>query len=124
MIRRIALTVRLPGARTAPVRRTFTCGQTGREKTGAKTPRALLKAIGKESIAILSGEENRGIHCRSILTQIPINGQSRAENENTQVHTKQPVSWRLKIPAIWQANSAVEKVMSSCTAIRCNRYGL
>jgi hypothetical protein len=40
---------------------------------------ALLKAIGKESIAILSGEENRGFHCRSILTQIPINGQSRAK---------------------------------------------
>src|SRR5439155_18176744 len=83
MIRRIALTVRLPGARTAPVRRTFTCGQTSRETTGAKTPIALLKAIGKESIAILSGEENKGIHCRSILTQIPINGQSRAKLAHT-----------------------------------------
>ena len=39
----------LPGARTAPVMRTFTCCQTGREKTGAKTPMALLKAIGKDS---------------------------------------------------------------------------
>ena len=35
--------------------RTFTCCHTGREKTGAKTPMALLKAIGKESMAILSG---------------------------------------------------------------------
>jgi len=32
----------------------------GREKTGAKTPMALENAIGKESIAILSGAENRG----------------------------------------------------------------
>ena len=40
--------------------RTFTCCHTGREKTGAKTPMALLKAIGKESMAILSGEENIG----------------------------------------------------------------
>src|SRR5215475_757403 len=76
----MAVTVRCPGARTAPVMRTFTCCHTGREKTGAKTPMALLKAIGKESIAILSSEENRGFHCRSIVTQIPINGQSRAEN--------------------------------------------
>src|SRR5438128_10502559 len=59
--------------------RTVTGCHTGREKTGAKTPMALVNAIGKESIAILSGEENRGFHCRSILTQIPINGQSRAE---------------------------------------------
>jgi len=28
---------------------------------------ALLKAIGKESMAILSGEENTGCHCRSIV---------------------------------------------------------
>jgi hypothetical protein len=56
IIRRIAVTVRCPGARTAPVMRTFTCCQTGREKTGAKTPIALLKAIGKESMAILSPE--------------------------------------------------------------------
>jgi uncharacterized membrane protein YqhA len=34
--------------------RPFTCCHTGREKIGAKTPMALLKAIGKESIAILS----------------------------------------------------------------------
>ena len=33
-----------------------------------------LKAIGKESMAILSGEENLQFHCRSIVTQIPING--------------------------------------------------
>jgi hypothetical protein len=31
---------------------------------------ALLKAIGKESMAILSGEENTGCHCRSIVTQM------------------------------------------------------
>src|SRR5262249_32258484 len=59
--------------------RTLTCCHTGREKTGAKTPRALLKAIGKESMAILSVEKNTGFHCRSILTQIVINGQSRAK---------------------------------------------
>ena len=40
--------------------RTFTCCQTGREKTGAKTPMALLKAIGKDNMAILSVEENMG----------------------------------------------------------------
>jgi len=28
----------------------------------------LLKAIGKESMAILSGEEHTGFHCRSIVT--------------------------------------------------------
>jgi hypothetical protein len=61
MMRRIAVTVRCPGARTAPVSRTCTCCHTGREKTGAKTPMALLKAIGKESMAILSGEENTGV---------------------------------------------------------------
>src|SRR6516162_7463814 len=66
MIRRIAVTVRFPGARTAPVMRTCTCCQTGREKTGAQTSMALLKAIGKESIAILSGEAHSGYHCRSI----------------------------------------------------------
>jgi hypothetical protein len=35
---------------------------------------ALLKAIGKESIAILSGEEYMGYHCRSIVTQVAVNG--------------------------------------------------
>jgi hypothetical protein len=54
--------------------RPFTCCHTGREKIGAKTPMALLKAIGKESIAILAVEEHTGFHCRSILTQIVING--------------------------------------------------
>jgi hypothetical protein len=39
------------------------CCQTGREKTDAKTSMALRKAIGKESIAILSGEEYLGYHC-------------------------------------------------------------
>src|SRR5262249_51082111 len=79
MIRRIAVTVRFPGARTAPVSRTFTCCHTGREKTGAKTPMTLLKAIGKESMAVLSVEVHTWFHCRSILTQIVINGQSRAK---------------------------------------------
>jgi hypothetical protein len=54
MIWSIAVTVRVPGARTAPVRRTFTCGQTGLEKTGAKSPMTLVKAIGKESRVNLS----------------------------------------------------------------------
>jgi hypothetical protein len=58
----MAVTVRCPGARTALVRRTRTGGHTGREKTGAKTPMALRKAIGKESMAILSGEENLQFH--------------------------------------------------------------
>jgi hypothetical protein len=40
---------------------------------------ALLKAIGKESMAILSGRREHELHCRSILTQIAINGQSRAK---------------------------------------------
>jgi len=70
MIRRIAVTVRFPGARTAPVMRTCTCCQTGREKTGAQTSMALLKAIGKESIAILSGEAHSGYHCRSMVTHM------------------------------------------------------
>jgi hypothetical protein len=55
IIWRIAVTVRFPGARTAPVGRTFTCCQTGLEKTGAKIPMTLEKVIGKESMAILSG---------------------------------------------------------------------
>src|SRR5215468_4029210 len=79
MIRRMAVTVRRPGARIAPVRSPLTCGHTGREKTGAKTPMALRRAIGKESMAILAAEENTRLHCRSIVTQIVINGQSRAK---------------------------------------------
>jgi len=35
---------------------------------------ALLKAIGKESMAILPVEANPGFHCRSMVTQIPIKG--------------------------------------------------
>ena len=46
----------------------------GRDKTGAKTPMTLRKAIGKESMTILSVEENTGFHCRSIVTQMAING--------------------------------------------------
>ena len=42
---------------------------------------ALLKVIGKDSMASLSVEENMGFHCRSILTQMMINGQSRAEKK-------------------------------------------
>ena len=52
----------------------FPCCHTGREKTGTKTPMTLLKAIGKESMAILSGRREHEFHCRSIVTQIPING--------------------------------------------------
>ena len=37
-------------------------------------PNGTAKAIGKESIVILSGEENIRFHCRSIVMQIPING--------------------------------------------------
>src|SRR5215471_2210101 len=70
MIRRLAVPVRCPGARTAPGMRPCTCCQTGREKTGTKTSMTLLKAIGKASIAILSGEEYMGYHCRAIVTQI------------------------------------------------------
>src|SRR5262249_50482783 len=73
MIWRSAVTVRLPGARTAPGSRTCTCGQTGREKTGTKTPMTLRKAIGKERMAILAGRREHEFHCRSIVTQIPIN---------------------------------------------------
>jgi hypothetical protein len=47
---------------------------TSREKTDAKTSMALINAIGKESIAILSGAEYMGYHCRSIVTQVAING--------------------------------------------------
>jgi hypothetical protein len=36
------------------VRRTFTCCHTGLEKTGEKIPMTLVKAIGKESLVILS----------------------------------------------------------------------
>src|SRR5918996_6440863 len=79
MIWSIAVTVRLPGARTAPVRRTFTCCQTGLEKTGEKMPMTLVKAIGKESMVILSGSRELRFHCRSSLTQMAINGQSRAK---------------------------------------------
>ena len=46
----------------------------GARKDRGKIPMTLLKAIGKESMAILSGEENTGCHCRSIVTQIVING--------------------------------------------------
>jgi hypothetical protein len=35
---------------------------------------ALVKAIGKESMALLSGEEHMEFHDRSIVTQIAING--------------------------------------------------
>jgi hypothetical protein len=35
---------------------------------------ALLKAIGTESMTILSGAEHTGLHCRSIVTQVVKNG--------------------------------------------------
>jgi hypothetical protein len=46
----------------------------------------LLKVIGKESMAILSVEEHAGVHCRSIVTQISINGQSRAKGDVIEVN--------------------------------------
>jgi len=55
MLGSTAVTVRGPGARTAPVMRPFTCGHTGWEQTGAKTPMTLVNVIGKESRAILAG---------------------------------------------------------------------
>ena len=73
-----SLPVRL---RTAPVMRPCTCCHMGREKTGAQTPMALRKAIGKASMAILSGTEHGRCHCRSIVTQMEINGQSQAKTE-------------------------------------------
>lgn len=50
---------RFPGARTAPVRRTCTGCQTGREKTGTKTPMALRKAIGMDKVELRSGAQRR-----------------------------------------------------------------
>jgi len=58
MTRRIAVTVRLPGARIAPVMRTFTCCPTGREHIGAKTAMTRLNSIGSVSIALLSWLRN------------------------------------------------------------------
>ena len=52
----------------------------GARKDRGKTPMTLLKAIGKESMAVLSVEVHTWFHCRSILTQIVINGQSRAKS--------------------------------------------
>ena len=40
----------------------------GARKDRGKDPNGMLKAIGKESMAILSGEENLQFHCRSIVT--------------------------------------------------------
>jgi hypothetical protein len=42
---------------------------------------ALRKAIGKERMAILSGAAHRAWHCRSMVTQMVINGQSRAKKD-------------------------------------------
>lgn len=55
MIWSTAVTVRVPGARTAPVMRPYTCGHTGGEQTGAQTPMTRVHVIGKERMAILSG---------------------------------------------------------------------
>jgi len=43
-------------------------------KDGAKIPMTLVQAIGKERRALLAVEENTGFHCRSMVTQIVING--------------------------------------------------
>ena len=66
-MRRMAVTVRCPGAGQRRSGGLSHCCH-GARKTGAKPPMALLKAIGKESMAILSGEENLQFHCRSIVT--------------------------------------------------------
>ena len=50
MMRRIEDTVRLPGAKMAPVRRTLACGQTGRENTGTKMEMTAVNVLGNESI--------------------------------------------------------------------------
>jgi hypothetical protein len=55
MLGRLTVTVRGPGARTAPVRRTVTCGHTGLETTGETMPLTRVKAIGKQSLGILAG---------------------------------------------------------------------
>jgi hypothetical protein len=70
MLRSIAVTGRFPGARTAPVRTTFPGCQTGRDKTGAKTPMTRLQVIGKASLAVLAGAANTGCHGRSMMTQL------------------------------------------------------
>jgi hypothetical protein len=44
-------TVRVPGARMAPVMRTWACCQTDREKTGTKMEMTLVNVVGKENIA-------------------------------------------------------------------------
>jgi hypothetical protein len=54
MTHRAEVTVRFLGARTVPVRRTFTWCHTGLENTGAKTAMTLMNVAGRESIAILS----------------------------------------------------------------------
>jgi hypothetical protein len=51
MMRRIEVTVRLPGARIAPAIRTLACSQTGYEKTGAKMAMTLMNVSGKEIIS-------------------------------------------------------------------------
>jgi hypothetical protein len=43
-------------------------------KDRCKNANGTGKAIGKVSMAILSVEENTGLHCRSIVTQVVING--------------------------------------------------
>jgi hypothetical protein len=50
MMRRIEVTVRLPGARIAPAMRTLTWFQTGHEKTGAKIEMTPMNVFGKEII--------------------------------------------------------------------------
>ena len=68
IIRSIAVTVRCPGARTTPVMRTCPGCHTGRATTAAKPPIALGKAIGRESLTLLSGGRDYGFPCRSMVT--------------------------------------------------------
>ena len=93
-------------------------------------PMALLKVIGKDSMASLSVEENMGFHCRSILTQMMINGQSRAEKKtmidtDTQFRAKVIASCA-EIEQLWrdrrddQSAASTERASSrSLTAVGC-----
>ena len=67
------VTGRLPGARTAPVMRTWPCGQTGLDKTGAQTALTLRHSVGRVSRAIRSSWTRDG-------PARPIDGHSNHHN--------------------------------------------
>jgi hypothetical protein len=54
----MAVTVRFPGARTAPVRRTLTGCHTGRENTGAKPPWHCARRSARRAWPSVQDEEN------------------------------------------------------------------